>query len=62
MKSVSPHDRRLLPHEREAVTAIAQRLAAMPKPPPQLPDAYARELDRVFGSCGEDGDLEGRGR
>jgi tRNA U38,U39,U40 pseudouridine synthase TruA len=34
-----------------------------PQPRQELPAEYRNELDRVYGACcGEDGDLEARGR
>jgi hypothetical protein len=52
-------DPRLTRGDQHLLREIASRLttAAPPRrrPPPELPEAYARELDRVFGSCGEEG-------
>ena len=57
--TISLNDPRLSRREVHVLREIASRLnTAEPprrRPPPELPEAYAGELDRVFGSCGEEG-------
>jgi hypothetical protein len=64
MRNIDIEDHRLTPKERTLLRQIAHRLDnwrdCVPTPP--LPPAYQAELDRVFGSCAEDGDLSERGK
>jgi hypothetical protein len=57
---IDSEDQRLTKHERDAIRIMALRLRDY-QPVPPLPPGYQNEIDRVFGSCGEDGDLSTRG-
>jgi hypothetical protein len=63
--TININDKRLTCRERHLLRQIALRLAGLgpdrylPRPP--LPPGYQQAIDRAFGGCGEDGDLEGRG-
>jgi hypothetical protein len=49
MPLIDSEDARLTAREKNLIRTIAIRLEAKPMRPP-LPETYARELDRVFGS------------
>jgi hypothetical protein len=53
-------DPRLSKHDRDALRQIALRLKASTNT--HLPPGYAEEMARVFGGCGEEGDLNERGK
>ena len=68
---INTEDSRLTAKERTLLQQIAHRLdnwrdyqppAASYNTAQMLPATYRAELDRVFGSCAEDGDLSERGR
>jgi hypothetical protein len=53
MRSIDLNDPRLTERERHYLRTIAVRLGGADRFRAQLPEVYRRELDRVFGSCGE---------
>ena len=57
---IDTEDPRLTKHERDTLRRIALRLKT--NQPRQPPASYVQELDRVFGSCAEEGNLSERGR
>ena len=68
---IDPNDDHLTTRERAQLRRIALRLdgeSNTPRLPPHrprhntLPNEYRAELDRVFGTCGLDGDLSERGK
>lgn len=66
MTVINIEDSRLTAKERTLLRQIAHRLDNWrfyqpTRPLDSLPPAYQNELDRVFGSCAEDGDLTQRG-
>ena len=56
MTTIRIDDDRLSRGERRYLEALAAKLKDPARQP--LPEQYKRELDRVFGGCGEEGDLE----
>jgi hypothetical protein len=54
---IDSEDQRLTKRERDALRAIALRLRDY-QPTPPLPPGYQSEIDRVFGSCSEDGETQ----